>query len=204
MHAKPQPPAHAASAPATDEAAATDNATGNAGPTAASGPSTFSIYRDGGTTAEIRLTVMLVLVARRWRALLDERLRPMEQSSARMEAMAAIVNLPEPRAQVDVARRLRIEGPTITRMIDALSADGLVERRQSPTDRRTNFLSLTDDGTDALAAIFEVADGLRGRLLAGLSDAQVIEMTGLLATMLDRLDQGLPEPEPKSEAGHRA
>jgi MarR family transcriptional regulator for hemolysin len=37
--------------------------------------SNFEIYRDGGTTPEIRLTINLVIVARKWRSLTDEKLR---------------------------------------------------------------------------------------------------------------------------------
>ncbi len=99
--------------------------------------SSFEIYRSGRTTPAIRLTVQMVLAARRWRSLLDERLRLAGQSSARMEALAAIINSPWPSAQVDIAKRLRIEGPTMTRMLDPLEADGLVVRLPDPTDRRS-------------------------------------------------------------------
>ena len=51
--------------------------------------SSFDVYRDGGVTREIRLTINMVIVARRWRSLLDDRLRMVGQSSARMEALAA-------------------------------------------------------------------------------------------------------------------
>jgi MarR family transcriptional regulator for hemolysin len=156
-------------------------------------PSSFQVYRAGGTTPEIRLTVALVLVARRWRALLDERLRPIEQSSARMEAMSAIMNAEGPSAQIDIAKRLRIEGPTMTRMVDSLSADGLVERRQAPHDRRTNYLSLTDQGEEVLERIFATTQPLRARLLAGLSEEQVEQMNEVLGLLLSRLDEGLPE-----------
>ena len=70
--------------------------------------SNFEIYRRGGTTRDIRLTVNLVLVARRWRSLLDDKLRAFGQSSARMEALAAISNSPSLSAQVDIAKRQRI------------------------------------------------------------------------------------------------
>ena len=93
--------------------------------------SSFDVYREGGSTREIRFTVQLVLVARRWRALLDEKLRPIDQSSARMEAMSAIMNSPGPNSQIDIAKRLRIEGPTMTRMIDALSRDGRTATHRS-------------------------------------------------------------------------
>lgn len=161
------------------------------------GESSYAIYRAGGTTPEIRFTVQLVLAARRWRSLLDEHLRPIEQSSARMEAMAAILASPPLSAQVDVAKRLRIEGPTLTRMLDTLEKDGLVERLPDPTDRRTNKLRLTPAGEKALEEIFEIVDVLRARLLDGVSPETLEQGNEILAGLLGRLDTGLPPTEGK-------
>lgn len=155
--------------------------------------SSFAIYRRGGSTPAIRLTVALVLVARRWRVLIDERLRPLGQSSARMEALSAIINSNGPNSQTDIAKHLRIEGPTMTRMIDGLSRDGLVERQPAPSDRRTNYLSLTQEGEAALEAIFEATDGMRERLLEGIPEEKIDGLSKLLYLLLDRLDAGLPE-----------
>jgi MarR family transcriptional regulator for hemolysin len=146
--------------------------------------SNFEIYREGGTTREIRVTVNLVLVARRWRSLLDERLRAIGQSSARMEALAAIVNSPWPSAQVDIAKRLRI---------DTLEADGLVERLPDPTDRRSKQLRLTPAGERVLEEIFTIADELRDRLLRGIPPEKMEELNELLVMLTERLDAGLPE-----------
>lgn len=156
--------------------------------------SPFEIYRDGGTTKEIRLTVLLVLVARRWRTLIDERLRPLSQSSARKEALSAIINSPDPSSQIDIANRLRIEGPTMTRMIDVLSRDGLVERRPAPSDRRTKYLSVTKAGERSLEETFEVTDVLRARLLDGFSEDQIDMVTEVLALLMGKLDGGLLDP----------
>jgi MarR family transcriptional regulator for hemolysin len=158
------------------------------------GPSSFEIYRSKQTTPEITLTIHMVLAARRWRALLDERLRPLGQSSARMEALSAILNAPEPSSQIDIAKRLRIEGPTMTRMIDSLAEDGLVERRPAPGDRRTKHLALTPAGEAALQAIFEVADPLREQLLEGLPASRIEQLTRDFAQMLGKLDRGLLAP----------
>jgi len=152
--------------------------------------SNFEIYRSGSTTREIRLIVNLVLVARRWRALLDDRLRVTGQSSARMEAMAAIINSP------DIAKRLRIEGPTMTRMLDTLEKDGLVERLADPGDRRTKQLRLTRDGESVLEDIFAITDDLRDRLLEGIPVEQMDAMNSLLVSLIGRLDSGLmPRPQ---------
>jgi MarR family transcriptional regulator for hemolysin len=157
-------------------------------------PSSFQIYRDGGTTRDIRLTINLVLAARRWRSLLDERLRLIGQSAARMEALAAIINSPSLSAQVDIAKRLRIEGPTMTRMVDTLESDGLVERLPDPADRRTKQLRLTPAGQAVLEQIFVIADELRDRLLAGISDERIEEHNAFLEMLMERLDAGLPSP----------
>jgi MarR family transcriptional regulator for hemolysin len=157
--------------------------------------SSFDIYRGGGTTRPIRLTVLLVIVARRWRSLLDERLRQIGQSAARMEALAAIINSPWPSAQVDIAKRLRIEGPTMTRMLDSLEADGLVERLPDPNDRRTKQLRLTPRGEAVLEDIVTIADALRERLLEDVPAETMDELNGFLGMLSDRLDAGLPEPE---------
>jgi len=155
-------------------------------------PSNFAIYRDGGTTREIRLTINLVLVARRWRSLLDERLRLIGQSSARMEALGAIMNSPALSAQVNIAKRLKIEGPTMTRMLDTLEADGLVERLPDPSDRRTKQLRLTAEGERVLQEIFTIADELRDRLLDGLPADKIDELNAFLGLLTERLDAGLP------------
>jgi MarR family transcriptional regulator, transcriptional regulator for hemolysin len=152
----------------------------------------FEIYRDGGTTPEIRLTINLVIAARKWRALTDERLRLVGQSSARMEALAAIMNSPWPSSQIDIAKRLRIEGPTMTRMLDTLEADGLVERIADPTDRRSKHLRLTAQGEAVLEEIFGIVDELRARLIAGLAPEQIDALNSTLVTLTGRLDSGLP------------
>lgn len=165
---------------------------GNSRKAARDNQATFEIYRQGGTTDDIRLTVQLVLVARRWRSLLDEHLRSIGQSAARMEALGAIMNSPSLPAQVEIARRLRIEGPTMTRMLDTLEKDGLVERLPDPKDRRTKQLRLTPQGERALEQIFEIADVLRDRLLDGISAQQIEAQSQFLHQLGRRLDAGLP------------
>lgn len=160
---------------------------------AAAPPSSFEIYRQGGTTDAITLTVRLVLAARRWRALLDEHLRQIGQSTARLEAMAAIINSATPSAQVDIARRLRIEGPTMTRMLDTLEKDGLVQRLPDPNDRRSKQLRVTPAGEEALEEIFAISDVLRARLLAEVPGGRIDEANDFLRMLIERLDAGLPE-----------
>jgi MarR family transcriptional regulator for hemolysin len=151
----------------------------------------FEIYRAKGTTPEIRLMVLVVLAGRRWRAVIDEHLRPLGQSAARLGALAAIINTTTPSSQSDIAKRLRIEGPTMTRMIDSLTRDGLVERRAVPGDRRTKHLVVTPQGEAALEQMFAIVDPLRAGLVGSLSPDDVERLTQMLGGMVGRLDRGL-------------
>ena len=155
--------------------------------------SNFAIYREGGTTRDIRLTINLVLVARRWRSLLDERLRLIGQSSARMEALAAIINSPSLSAQVDIAKRLRIEGPTMTRMLDTLESRR-AGRAPARSGRPPHQAAAADPGG---------RDGARGDLRhrrraarpaarRDLPAEQIDELNAFLVMLTDRLDAGLP------------
>ena len=152
---------------------------------------TFEVYREGNTTPAIRMTARMVLAGRRWRALLDEGLRPTGHSSARLETLAAIFNSPPLSPQVNIARRLRIEGPTLTRMLDGLEKEGLVERLPDPSDRRSKRLRVTEQGEAVLEEMFAIADRLRERLLEGLKEEQLEETNDLFAILIGRLDEGL-------------
>ncbi len=149
----------------------------------------FETYKQGGTTREIRMLVDMVLLVRGFRSKVDEELRKIGQSAARMETLAAILNMQGDKSQSDVARRLRIEGATVTRMIDILSKEGLVERTPDPGDRRVNLLSLTPEGVDTVERIFTIYDRVRGHLLEGMSDEQIDEITVVIENMIGRLDE---------------
>lgn len=142
---------------------------------------------------EYRFTYRMVLFSRRYRALLDERLRPLGYGTARMEALATIARSPEPRAQIAIAKRIGIEGPTLTRMLDALEADALVIRRQDPGDRRTKLIELTDRGRRALEDILAVAHSFRASVLKDLDDDELDMANALTGRLLESLCSGDPE-----------
>ena len=153
----------------------------------------FEVYKDGNTTRDIQMLVSMVLLVRGFRNKLDEKLRKIQQSTARMETLSAILNMQGDKSQSDVARRLRIEGATVTRMIDILSKEGLVERKPAPHDRRVNLISITPEGEDAVKRIFKVYDRVRNHILQDIAPDQVDMLSELIKTMLGRLDEPLPE-----------
>jgi MarR family transcriptional regulator for hemolysin len=138
----------------------------------------FDTYREGGSTSGIRMLIKMVLVVRQFRNTMDVHLRRIGQSSARMEALGAIMNMPGKPSQSDLAKRLRVENATVTRMVDILSKEGLVEREPDPTDRRVNLLSVSPKGEEALRDI-----------LAVVPPERYDELGALFDTMLARLDE---------------
>jgi MarR family transcriptional regulator for hemolysin len=80
----------------------------------------------------------------------------------------------------------------MTRMLDTLEADGLVERIADPGDRRSKHLRLTAVGEAVLEEIFGIVDDLRERLIAGLTPGEVDALNSTLVTLTGRLDDGLP------------
>lgn len=151
--------------------------------------SSFDIYREGGTTRDISLLIKLVLMVRRFRNQLDEGLRRIDQSTARMEMLSAILNMQGPKSQTDLARRLRVEAATVTRMVDILGKEGLVERTPDPNDRRVNLLSISPKGEAVLEEIFRVYDRLRNHLLQDLAAEDVERMHAMVDLMTARLDE---------------
>ena len=155
--------------------------------------SSFEIYSAGKTTLEISTLIKMVLVVRGFRGKLDEALRKIDQSTARMETLAAILNMPGEKSQSEVAKRLRVEGATVTRMVDLLSKEGLVQRQPHPSDRRINLISITPEGEAELARIFRVYDRLRTHLLEDITPAELEQMQALTDKMLVRLDMPLSD-----------
>jgi MarR family transcriptional regulator for hemolysin len=151
--------------------------------------------KEGYPSAELGLTIAIILAARRWRALIDEKLREIGHSASRMEAMSAIAYAPPQTTQIQIAKRIGIEGPTLTRTLDMLEADGLVERLPDPSDRRNKHMKLTEAGLDALAQMLAITSRLRGQLLEDIPMADIRANLGFLSLLLERIEGGLAVPE---------
>lgn len=89
----------------------------------------------------------------------------------------------EGRSQVSLAEALRVEPPTVTKMVQRMEASGLVTRTVDPADRRAVRVSLTPEGRKLKSQVLAITAELKARTLAGLSDRQQADLRGLLATL---------------------
>jgi MarR family transcriptional regulator for hemolysin len=84
-----------------------------------------------------------------------------------------------------LADELGIEGPSLVRLIDLLQAEGLVERREDPTDRRAKTLHLTMTGEVKVEEIDRVLRRVRGSLLKDIGSQEL----AVTFETLERIEQ---------------
>jgi MarR family transcriptional regulator for hemolysin len=131
----------------------------------------------------------IAIVSRRWRTRLDERLKPLDMSQARWGALYWLgLAEGEGISQATLAERAGVEPPTMVRVLDQLEAQGLIERRTSPTDRRVNLLHLTAAATPLVSRIEGVAEDLRQELMAEMSLDEFRAAMCALRKLREKLD----------------
>lgn len=92
--------------------------------------------------------------------------------------------------QVQLARILGVEPPTIAKMVGRLEAAGFADRTPDPRDARAKLVSLTDQGADAAARVSAVWAELSALTHAGLTPDEAEQLTQLLARVTEQLERG--------------
>jgi MarR family transcriptional regulator for hemolysin len=77
------------------------------------------------------------------------------------------------RTQLDLARAVGIEGPTLTRHLDGLEQHGLVRRVRDAADRRAVKVELTEEGEGLFGRLRQAVIAFNRDLTGGLSDAEL-------------------------------
>lgn len=122
---------------------------------------------------EAGLTSGVIRLARIYRREVNRALAEHGISDAKAMPVLQISRLGQGVRQGVLAEDLGMEGPSLVRLLDQLCAQGLVERRDDPADRRAKMLYLTDDGVALLQVIENALQVLRGRLLNKVSDSDL-------------------------------
>lgn len=112
-------------------------------------------------------------VTRRWRKMLDERLKDLGVTQARWSTMVYLEKGGEGLTQRELASLMAIENPTLVRLLDSLEQQNFIERRPCPNDRRARRLHLTNAGRAFMDDLSERAEVLREEMLEGISDEEI-------------------------------
>lgn len=120
---------------------------------------------------EFRFSRMLVLTARRWTTFIDDAIKQRTgQSRTRWQTMSAILFSEGSVATTELAERMAVQWPTLIRTLNQLEADGLIERRINPRDKRSRLVSATEKGRHIFTQVKEVLDPKRAAILADFAD----------------------------------
>ncbi|WP_262459718.1 MarR family winged helix-turn-helix transcriptional regulator [Alloalcanivorax balearicus] len=132
-------------------------------------------------------------VARMMRRDFDRRAREQGLSRARWQVLWQLSRR-QGVHQAALAEVMDLAPISLTRQLDQLEAEGLVERRPDPSDRRRRLLFLADQARPALERLKALAEQTRARAFAGLEPADIDTLIRILAAMranlCDRPDQG--------------
>jgi DNA-binding MarR family transcriptional regulator len=93
----------------------------------------------------------------------------------------------EPRTPSQLMAVLGTDTAGMTKLLDRLEAKGLLARRPHPADRRAVLIELTGPGRALVPRLPPVFGRLTSQLLAGFSDEEIGQLTGMLRRMLGNL-----------------
>ncbi len=115
----------------------------------------------------------LAKLAQAWRRAIDDRLRPQGLTQSTWKALFQLAEGHDGAIQRELALALGIEDPSLVRLLDRLEADGLIERQDGVSDRRSKTIHLTAKGKRRYGEIKRAAAAVRGELLRGVSEAEL-------------------------------
>jgi DNA-binding MarR family transcriptional regulator len=145
------------------------------------------------TTADdhlaLRLWLRLLACTNLVEAPLRQRLREQWNNSLpRFDLMAQLDRHPQGLKMRELSRRLMVTGGNVTGLTDRLVAEGLIEKRDDPKDRRAYTVLLTAEGKRQFRAMARAHEGWVIELFGALPPAEQAELFRLLG----RLKQTLP------------
>jgi MarR family transcriptional regulator for hemolysin len=140
---------------------------------------------------EFRFSRLLILAARRWSTFIDEAIKQKTgQPRARWQTLAALAFSETPVASIELAERMAVQWPSLIRTLDGLEAEGLIERRVNPADKRSRLVTITPRGLAVFREVKAVLDPTRAALLEGFSDIELAAaerlLSGFFGTIGDR------------------
>lgn len=134
-----------------------------------------------------KIAVAVALIRRRLRARFVEMLPSGRLTSSEWIALLWLSDLGGQIGQTLLAERLEADATTMTRIIDSLVRQNLVERRLHPTDRRVKVVVLTPAAQPLIEQGEEIGRKLRQEIFEGIPAADVEICLRVLGIVVRRL-----------------
>ena len=130
-------------------------------------------------TRERAITLKLTVISRQLRQRFDQTVEGDGLTRAKWRVIVAVARSAGT-TQRAIAAKLEITEVTAGHLIDRLCADGYLERREHPTDRRAYCIHLTPAAQPLLARLEEVAKIHEDEAFVGFAEADLSRLLELL------------------------
>jgi MarR family transcriptional regulator for hemolysin len=144
-----------------------------------------------GADAKHALGRQLNFAAKAARSYLEQHLAAAGSSFAVWTALFAL-KAKGPLIQRELAELLNVEGPTLTRHLARMEAEGLIERRRTNADRRAAIVHLTDAGDAMHARLSGIVSAGGEIVLKGFSPREIEEFLGYLTRVIGNVGVASP------------
>ena len=129
----------------------------------------------------------LPIVGRAWRSLADTYLAEFRVSNSMAWCLVYLNRIGPDARQIDLAQAIGITQPTTARALNQLEAGGLIELAKDPDDKRSNRLTLTEEGKIQFEKIEVRLASLRKELFDGIADAEIETTLRVLGILSSRI-----------------
>lgn len=136
---------------------------------------------------QLQIALAVTLTSRRFQTAAAEVRRAGGQESARTSLLYFLEESPKGLTQTELAGRLEISGPSLTRQLDKLESLGLVSRRRMIGDGRVRLIMIEPAGREALRTLDLLASEMRDRIFADIPQADLETTQRVLDTLAARL-----------------
>ena len=138
-------------------------------------------------------------IGRLYTRLFEQRASHLGMTLAQCKALA-FISRNESISQIRLAELTGIEPMSLVRILDRMEADGWIERRMHPTDRRARQLHLTAQAQPTLDQMWQLSDEVRAQTLAGFKAQERDLLIDLLTRAHANLLEAKVDEQPKSTA----
>ncbi|SFU32858.1 transcriptional regulator SlyA [Xenorhabdus koppenhoeferi] len=136
---------------------------------------------------ELTLGSDLARLVRVWRALIDHRLKPLKLTQTHWVTLCNISQLPPEQSQIQLAKAIGIEQPSLVRTLDQLEEKKLITRHTCANDRRAKRIKLTGESETFIRKVDSVIGSTRKEILEGITHDELI----LLASVIKKIEKNI-------------
>ncbi|EMJ9776043.1 transcriptional regulator SlyA [Morganella morganii] len=136
---------------------------------------------------ELTLGSDLARLVRVWRSLIDHRLKPLKLTQTHWITLYNISLLPPDQSQIQLAKAIGIEQPSLVRTLDQLEEKQLITRHVCSNDRRAKRIKLTEDAEPFIREVDGVIEKTRREILGGITQEELY----MLAEIIRKLENNI-------------